>query len=151
MIGRPTEVSRVAASLSAPAVQLTADLDLLPVTDEVYERLGPSDEAAEPSGVIWCHSTLARAIEAASTDGSIIYVEAEFYSGRGGQGAVCFDRGRVIWSAPPGEIRTSSGRTQVSEALHLLGVEPGDAPDEFDAVGLGRHRFTQRWLAEPPR
>lgn len=150
VIGRAAAVATVAVSLSARAVQLTADLELLPVTDGLYERLGPSDVAAEPVGVTYCHSTMARAMEAASIDAPIIYVEVEFYSGRGGQGAVCFDGGRVIWSALPGEIRTRSGRTQASEALHLLGVEAGDAADEFDAVGLGRHRFTQRWLAKPP-
>ncbi|MFC3891451.1 hypothetical protein ACFOWZ_08180 [Lentzea rhizosphaerae] len=34
----------------------------------------------------------------------------------------------------------------ISLALRRLGVEKGEPHDEFDAVGLGRHRSTSAWL-----
>jgi hypothetical protein len=34
----------------------------------------------------------------------------------------------------------------LNRALRHLGVIAGDGGDEFDALGLGRHRCTQAWL-----
>ncbi len=36
--------------------------------------------------------------------------------------------------------------TPISRALRRLGVTKGVHQDEFDAVGLGRHRDTEHWL-----
>jgi hypothetical protein len=41
-----------------------------------------------------------------------------------------------------------SNRVQwpLNRALRELGVARGEAFDEFDAVGLGKHRHTEDWL-----
>ena len=73
--------------------------------------------------------------------GSFAYVEAECFGGAGAQACVTWDADGIS-SAPhiaPNAINT---------ALRFLGVKIGDAHDEFDALGLGRHRDTSDWLAE---
>lgn len=57
-----------------------------------------------------------------------------------------FEGGAVSWSSSFGPIQPAqNGRTPVSEALRRVGVELGDALDEFEVLGLGRHRHTGDW------
>lgn len=45
------------------------------------------------------------------------------------------------------EPNPASG-SPISQALRRLGVVKGDHVDEFDAIGLGRHRDTDDWLPD---
>jgi hypothetical protein len=36
----------------------------------------------------------------------------------------------------------------INRAVRLVGVERGPVRDEFDALGLGRHRSNESWLSE---
>src|SRR3989440_7835863 len=47
----------------------------------------------------------------------------------------------------PPPARASSPHWAFNQALRQLGVPRGAAFDEFEAVGLGRHRHTEDWLA----
>jgi hypothetical protein len=63
--------------------------------------------------------------------------------------------GRLVF----GPVRTSDLREgdkfvptpllEGDRAVRHLGVERGSARDEFDALGLGRHRSNESWLSEP--
>jgi hypothetical protein len=92
-------------------------------------------------------STLA----ACSANGPVAYVEAEFFGGTGTQSAQVWDAGNVVLGPlhlAEGEPSPADG-SPISQALQRLGAAKGNHVDEFDAVGLGRHRETQDWL--PPK
>ena len=75
-------------------------------------------------------------------------MEAEFFGGVGEQHAQIWDGGVVVFGPlhlNEGESMTPLG-SPISQVLRQLGVDKTTHFDEFDAVGLGRHRDTQDWL-----
>ncbi|RSN64941.1 hypothetical protein DMH01_00595 [Amycolatopsis sp. WAC 04182] len=83
-----------------------------------------------------------------SEHGAVAYVEAEYFGGVGTQSAQVWDGGETVLGPlhlAEGEPAPAGG-SPISQALRRLGVVKGDHFDEFDAVGLGRHRDTRDWL-----
>jgi hypothetical protein len=119
----------------ARLVSLTQGMALIPLTDDLHAEVGSEDEA-EP------FETLSPAAEQwaqrMSSAAPIAYIEAEFFGGIGGQRA-------VVWSGGLQVIEPIHSKHAINQALRFLGVQVGDAHDEFDAVGLGRHRNTRDW------
>jgi hypothetical protein len=101
------------------------------------------------SGFLYSHSRLLEALAVRSGEDGLAYIEAEFFGGAGDQGAVLFRHGEVEWLSEFGPIGRVMPITPVSEALKRLGVNRDKFPDEFEALGVGRHRETQDWLDEP--
>jgi len=82
-----------------------------------------------------------------SSRGPVALVDAEFFGGAGSQRAQVWEQGRsVLGPLVLGEDDPAPDVTPISLALRRLGVEKGEHHDEFDAVGLGRHRSTSAWL-----
>ena len=75
-----------------------------------------------------------------SSDGPVAYIEAEIFGGAGTQANALYSNGRL---AQP--IAKSS--EAINDALRWLGVKVQGNRDEFDTLGLGRHRSTDRWLS----
>lgn len=89
------------------------------------------------------------ALAACSEHGAVAYVEAEYFGGVGTQSAQVWDRGETVLGPlhlAEDEPALAAG-SPISQALRRLGVAKGDHFDEFDAVGLGRHRHTGDWLS----
>jgi hypothetical protein len=112
-----------------------------PVCQDMDQRYGGEFEA----GFTYLRAGFAAQLARWSLDGALAYVEADFFGGRGGQCAVVWEKGtRVLTIRSP---VTPGQRSPISQALRRLGVETEDGGwDEFDAVGLGRHRRTECWL-----
>lgn len=101
-------------------------IPFLPLTDEGHALLPASIEK------------LCRLLSATS---KVAYIEAELFGGAGTQAFVLFERGERI----AGPVTDPSA---INEALKMLGVESNTPEtDEFDFVGLGRHRGTDQWLS----
>ncbi|WP_245821905.1 hypothetical protein [Lentzea waywayandensis] len=82
-----------------------------------------------------------------SLRGPVAFVDAEFFGGTGSQRAQVWDQGRsVLGPLVREEDDPMPGVTPISQALRRLGVVKGEHHDEFDAVGLGRHRDTEDWV-----
>lgn len=121
---------------SVALVPLACNLGLVPLTDELFDEIGATVDSGRfykltPAVIAW-----AQAISAA---GPVAYVEADFFGGTGGQGAVAWERGSELLSP------THSAEA-INQALRLLGVRRSALHDEFDMVGLPRHRDTSEWL-----
>lgn len=76
---------------------------------------------------------------AVSENGSVAYVEAEFFGGDGTQAAAIFKNGKELG---PTVVATEA----INGALAAIGVQRLNHKDEFDALELGRHRDTEKWL-----
>jgi hypothetical protein len=96
----------------------------LPLTDERNDEL-PSE--------------IAKLCERLSMECLLAYVEAEFFGGAGAQAHALFSAGKMV-----GPVAVSD--VAIDDALRQLGVQRGEATDEFDVVGLGQHRNTNDWL-----
>jgi hypothetical protein len=125
-------------------VPLRQGFFLVPITDTVFTRVtgtfttGPcsSDVLPEP---------LRQLLEAASADGAIAYLEADFFGGDGDQVARVWKDGKLVFGPVWLDDAPGAG-TPISQALREMGVVRDSGVDEFDAVRLGWQRETENWL-----
>lgn len=119
-------------------VGLEQGLSALPLLDEHIDLISP--DSAEPINGFHCLSEgLMQILALASADGALAYVETEYFGGYGTQGAMLFESGRNV--AVVGDIGP------INRVLRRMGVKITDGVlDEFEAVGLQRHRHTEDWL-----
>lgn len=127
------------AGAEARVVPLGARLCLVPMTDALFGAV--ADAGAPKAEAFWkLPAGYGAVLAACSVHGPVAYVEAEFFGGAGEQNAQVWDAGEVVL----GPLHAEDG-SPVSQALRRLGVEKGRHQDEFDAVGLDRHRHTDDW------
>jgi hypothetical protein len=130
----------------AHIVFLGQHLSLLPMTDVLFDV--DTTGVSLPEGLWKVPAALGRTLAACSANGPVAYIEAEFFGGIGEQHAQVWDNGAVVLGPlhlGENEPIPPTG-TPISHALRRLGVAKGNHYDEFDAVGLGRHRDTEDWL-----
>lgn len=123
---------------SVVVVPLSFDLALVPVTDELLDEIG----AAGGSGRFEKYTpSLANWIRRISKGGIVSYIEAEYFGGTGGQGSVVLEKEQEVLSPVHSD-------DAINQALRLLGVSADEFRDEFEAVGLPRHRNIEGWLED---
>lgn len=76
-----------------------------------------------------------------SQRGLVAYVEATFIGGYGGHATMLWENGEVV----------GSHGDDINLVLRKLDVIATRDNDEFDTIGLGRHRTTKQWLPENSR
>ncbi|MGW5611730.1 hypothetical protein ACWEWI_37895 [Streptomyces sp. NPDC003753] len=84
-----------------------------------------------------------------SAAGPVAYVEAEYFGGVGEQRAAVWADG-VLAVGPldvPAKKWLSRAASPISQALRQLGARSGLGKDEFEAVGLDRHRNNDDWIS----
>lgn len=106
--------------------RLKLDIEFCPLTDGGATEL--------PAPLITLASKL-------SQNGHIAYIEAEIFGGTGIQASQQFSHGKAITTIAI-EINA------INVALKSLGVSQTNTSDEFDAIGLGNHRDTDRWIED---
>lgn len=81
----------------------------------------------------------------ASVHGPIAYLHIETFGGAADQCVVVWDGGDVVMAEQAEEAREP---LPSNRALQRIGVVAPEGQDEFDTLGLGRHRETEDWLAD---
>lgn len=112
---------------------------MVPLSTEILKLYGISFCPFTDEGKEKTPPQLLKLCEGLSKHGLVAYIEAEFFGGAGAQAHALFLEGKAI-----GQVVVAEHA--INEALRSLGVEKGVARDEFEAVGLGRHRDTDQWL-----
>ncbi|QFZ19662.1 hypothetical protein [Saccharothrix syringae] len=130
----------------ARIVALDGHVSLLPMTDAFSDAVTVAG-APRLDGFRKIPAGFEAVLAACSAVGPVAYVEAEFFGGVGVQSAQVWERGEVVLGPlhVEDEPHPAEGNP-ISRALRRLGVARGGHFDEFDAVGLGRHRRTGDWL-----
>lgn len=144
LIGKPDALATLAKDWGGPpVVALKAGFALIPLTDDWMDRLfAPFPADYDDESFAYLHDGMVDKLRLASKEMSFAFVETNYFGGHGGQGAVVFDNGRVIYGPEWGTYG------QINRALQILGVpERTDDLDAFDQVGLGAHRSTTDWTA----
>jgi hypothetical protein len=146
------ELRRAALDLlGARVVPLRLGFAFLPVTGQLA-----GDEAKPFEHLEQLTERLAQWAGAQSRRFPLAYVETDYFGGDGGQAAVAWSGGEVVFGPLRTMDRPEGGKFvptpllegAINRAVRHLGVERGDARDEFDALGLGRHRSNEAWLAD---
>ncbi|MFC9846421.1 hypothetical protein ACFWFF_16350 [Streptomyces sp. NPDC060223] len=131
----------------ATVVPLGQGLSLLPMTDDLFEA-GTDGGAVGPLGFWRLPGGFDGLLARWSAAGPVAYAEAEYFGGVGEQRAVVWTDGAVVL----GPLHVSEGLpfpaagSPIAQALRRLGARAGGAEDEFEAVGLGRHRHNEDWI-----
>jgi hypothetical protein len=151
LAGKYQVAARAAAKAGIAAVKLPQGYGLVPITPQVFDRLGGG--TAKPFGdTFWFLSSgIAALARKVSHTGAIAYLEAEIFGGTGTQATVAWRDGEV-WLGPattefgwPPPDPASNPQWAFNQALRYLGVDRGKRIDEFDALNLGKHRQTEDW------
>jgi hypothetical protein len=80
-----------------------------------------------------------------SHDSPAAYVATFYFGGRGGQDALVWNKGSLRFSPTTQGYDQGWPNTPISQALRVIGVVAEKGKDEFDTVGLGKHRETHQW------
>nr|WSX54154.1 hypothetical protein OG409_37735 [Streptomyces sp. NBC_00974] len=132
----------------ARVASLRQGLSLMPMTDEVF------DAVTDGSGVgtlgFWrLPGGFDKLLVQWSTTGPVAYVEAEYFGGVGEQRAAVWADGALVLGPldAPAKRRIFGTVSPISQVLRRLGVRSSLGEDEFEAVGLDRHRHSEEWVA----
>lgn len=142
-----TEAHRLVPSLVV--CSLPQGLALVPMTQEAEEALAESEFArSEPTPPLAEEMAVGIAALAAklSTRGLVVYAATFLHGGTGGQDALVWEAGELILSLHDDEDNPSAWpNSPISRALRRVGVKTQQGQDEFDAIGLGKHRSNESW------
>ncbi|WDM10583.1 hypothetical protein J3S85_02875 [Streptomyces lavenduligriseus] len=144
--GLPRGVARDVAG--ARVVGLRQGLSLVPMTDELVNAVAGGG-GAEVLGFQRLSAGFERLLAGWSVAGPLAYVEAEHFGGVGEERAVVWAGGGLVPGPLDAPVKRRFSRPvgPVSQALRRLGARRRLGGDEFDAVGLDRHRWTDGWAA----
>jgi hypothetical protein len=133
---------------SAIVCPLVQGFSLLPITDALAKELAvyPSESKVALTKPIreLSDGLHALAIEI-SHDSPVAYISTYYFGGRGGQDALVWDKGTLRFSPNAQGYNQGWPNSPISQALRMIGVVAEKGMDEFDTVGLGRHRETHSW------
>lgn len=148
-------------------VALPGGLAMLPVTDDVAARLDvaacleDADDGGHGVGPGWVllREPVAALARLLSAGGWALYVAGETFGGPGIQEAVGWRDGE-LWYGPcgtsdieadlePGYRLARREDSAINAGLRALGVRARPGRDEYDTIGLTRHRHTEDWLRDP--
>jgi len=138
-------------------VPLTAGLTMLPLTHGALEQLGaedPNDDRIQPDWTL--RRAVARLAERMSADRQVLYVFGETWAGPGIQEAAGWRAGRLFYG-PSGTCDLEADRepgyrvvpledSAINHGLRAMGVQAVPGVDEYETIGLTRHRMTDDWI-----
>jgi len=105
---------------------------------------GRGNVAAETTPFEFLTATVDLWIRALSIGSAVAYVETEYFAGEG------FERA-AVWRDGAPVLGPLDGAGAINRALRFLGVVAEAGREEFDVVGLGRHRSLEEWIHEAVR
>lgn len=120
------------------AVDLRDGYHLIPLEDDDLDSLG-LDFSQSQEGFTYLSPSLIQFCAEHSHHGPLVYLETEYFGGIGTQSAAAFSNGSLIAPTP------LVGIGAINIALRSIGIIATTAADEFDHLGLGRHRHTSKW------
>ncbi len=113
---------------------------LIPLTDELYDRVNEFQGNAVPGysfltdKLIEFGSNLSIVINSV-----VLYIEADFFGGKGSQNAIAWNNGLKIFE----EL---NGKDSINKAIRTMGIKNEHGKDEFETIGLNKFRRLEDWL-----
>jgi hypothetical protein len=132
----------------ARVCSLAQGFSLLPIIDALEKELvvhqsGTKDLATKPLRYL-SDELQALAVEI-SHHTPVAYISTYYFGGQGGQDAVVWDKANVRFSPSTKGYSQGWPNSPISQALRMIGVIAEKGQDEFDSLGLGKHRKTHQW------
>jgi hypothetical protein len=140
-----------------PVAELSVEgARLIPITDAVRARFEATAGSSDKVAGFWeLTNGIAHWAENLSRHWTVLYVHCEFWAGDGIHAAIAWSHGSVVFgpkfTRTPNEPAESPYEVAdrpamaINAALRALGVRAEPPADEFAAIGLDRHRWTDEW------
>ncbi len=129
---------------SAKRVCLKGDLYIIPYTSDLYDEFNQFDKSGHFDKFEYLNEKLFTYLIQKSVIEPIAYVEAEYFGGTGGQSAIMLNNGEVVI-----DVRfEDNGYGAINAVLKEFGINKESDLDEWDTVGMLRHRSTEDWLED---
>lgn len=124
---------------SSRLIELSDKISMIPMTDELFDDINQLETSSEISSFEFLTENIERkTLELIGTK-KLAYIESEFFGGQGGHiGLIWENRERCFM----GDFKKST----MNEILKRLGVIRTGLKDEFETIGLDRHRQTEDWI-----
>jgi hypothetical protein len=150
LAGPRAVAARPASEAGVAAIGLPQGFALVPVTSAALVRLAGTGPPAGDAP--WFAATGIEALpRRVSRAGPLACLLAEIFGGTGTQ-AMAVWRDGEIWLGPvitelgwPPADPAARPEWAINRALRKIGADRGQALDEFEALHLGRHRYTEDW------
>ena len=137
--------SRLSGLEGARVIDLPETLGMVPLSESllrvVQDRWPAAEGSERVSGVFeFMTPSLETWVQELSRGAAVGYIETEYFGGEGFERSAVFRDASLI-------LGPLDGAGAVNRALRTLGVAPRPGQEEFDVVGLGRHRSLEEWLS----
>jgi hypothetical protein len=140
LIGKEPELQKIASKFKKAKISmLEQGIGIIPMTEDLYDEINNFETSDDVKPFAFLTSNTQGKILELTTTGMIAYVEAEYHGGKGSQSGILWNNGIRI------AFFTNVNRA-INAILKILGVSAEYGMDEFDTIGLDRHRDTSDWL-----
>ena len=149
LIAKADDLTAVVRRFGAAVVcSLVQGFSLLPITDALEKEL--VDHQSETKDLVtkplrYLSDELQALAMEISYHTPVAYISTYYFGGQGGQDAVVWDQGSVRFSPSTKGYSQVWPNSPISQALRMIGVIAEQGQDEFDSLGLGKHRKTHKW------
>ena len=123
----------------AVKVDIGQKLSLIPMTEDLFDQINDFSDTVSIDSFEYLTENIENKILLTISERKFSYFEAEYFGGEGGQIA-------IIWQNNKRQQILSYGQNRINQVLKLFGVIAKKGQDEFDTLGLGRYRETNKWL-----
>jgi hypothetical protein len=133
---------------TAIVCSLAQGFSLVPITDALEEELVVHQPRARDiitKPLQYLSDGLQTLAMEISHQTPVAYISTYYFGGQGGQDAVVWDNGNVRFSPSTEDYSQVWPNSPISQALRMIGVVAEEGQDEFDSLGLGKHRKTHQW------
>lgn len=125
----------------AKKIEIGQGLDLVPMTEDLFDQVNNFVVSNSVDKFEYLTDNIETKVLQLIGDKKIAYVEAEYFGGQGGQIA-------IIWGNHKRQHLFPYGQDCINKVLKDFDVQTKSGNDEFDTVGLGRHRNTIDWIED---
>jgi hypothetical protein len=139
----------------AYVVTISQNIGLIPLTKGLRDTINQGADTrhfgtVDYDGFIFLTTAIASWLSRISADGPVGYVEVECSGGPCQRSFSIWDRTSLRHLAYDDDEWLASRHYRpihnpVNQALRYLGASANGSRDEFEALGLGRHRSTEEW------
>lgn len=149
VVGKADVLRSIAQELGlVGVVPLAQGFGLVPIREEDADRFHESAAGTDQPDFEWLLPGFAKRLRQASADTPLAYIETEYHGGTGTQRAIVWLNGAEAATLPATSDESADSRLwPINRALVMLGVQRTGDADEFETLGLGKHRREEDWVA----
>lgn len=124
---------------SSKLVDLNNQISMISMTDELFDEMNKLETSPEISSFEFLTENIEKKTLELIGIKELAYVESEFFGGQGGHIG-------LIWKNGQRDFVGDFKRSTMNEILKKLGVIKTGTKDEFETIGLDKHRQTEDWV-----